>query len=204
MAWSLINNFYNTFVCLVLLWFQHVKHTSQEETQGTQCSTLVSIYLDKYKSLLIILFEEKIENCRASQFCKISFIVMTFDRFLCQDRLLQGLQWVLMGFAVCSARFLVRSGGFLFWFLRKRNTPTFVRNTVIEWVIKLFFCVCKLDCRSLLNPFDLKNRQCCLRRLPLKSKEILRMLLEQIIDIWPNGHGRTRGFQALMIRVISF
>ena len=67
-----------------------------------------------------------------------------------------------------------------------------------------FFCVCKLDRRRLLNPFGLKNCQCCLRRLPLKSKEILRMLLGQIIDIWPNGHGRTSGFQALMIRVISF
>ena len=109
-----------------------------------------------------------------------------------------------MDFSVCSARFLVRSGGFLLWFLRKRNTPTFVRNTVIERVIKLSFFVCKLDCRRLLNSFGLKNCQCCLRRLPLKSKEILRMLLGQIIDIWPKGHGRTSGFEALMICVISF
>ena len=49
LAWSLVTDFYNTFVCLVLLWFQHVRHTSQGGTQGTQCSTLISIYLDKYK-----------------------------------------------------------------------------------------------------------------------------------------------------------
>ena len=91
--------------------------------------------------LLIILFEEKTKNCKAPQFCKISFMVFIFDRFLCQRRFLQGLQWVLMGFSVCSARFLVGSGGFLLWFLRKRNTPTFMRNTAIERVIKLFLCV---------------------------------------------------------------
>ena len=74
----------------------------------------------------------------APQFCKISFIVYIFDRFLCQRRFLQGLQWVFM---VCSARLLVRSGGFLLWFLRKRSTPTFVRNLAIERVIKFFVCV---------------------------------------------------------------
>ena len=46
-----------------------------------------------------------------------------------------------MGFSVCSARFLVGFGGFLLWFLRKRNTSTFMRNIAIERVIK-FFCVC--------------------------------------------------------------
>ena len=31
-----------------------------------------------------------------------------------------------MDFSVCTARFLVGSGGFLTWFLWKRNTPTFM------------------------------------------------------------------------------
>ena len=129
------------------------------------------------------------------QFCKISFIVIIFDRCLCQRRFLQGLQWVLLGFSVCSARFLVRSGGFLLWFLWERSRPTFARNTVIERVIK-FFCVCKLDCKS-LNAFGLKNCQRSLTRWKWKRKEIFRMLLGQIIAIWSNGHGRTRGFHAL-------
>ena len=29
---------------------------------------------------------------------------------------------------------------------------------------KTFLCVCKLDCKSFLNAFGLKNRQSCLRR----------------------------------------
>ena len=62
---------------------------------------------------------------------------------------------------------------------------------------KSFFCVWKLDCKSFLNAFDLKNRQCCLKKWQWKRKDILRMLLGQIIDIWSNGHGRTRGFHAL-------
>ena len=62
---------------------------------------------------------------------------------------------------------------------------------------KGFFCVSKLDCKSFLNVFGLKNRQCCLRRWQWKRKETLRMLLGQIIDHWSNGHGRTRGFHAL-------
>ena len=61
---------------------------------------------------------------------------------------------------------------------------------------KGFFCVCKLDCKSFLNAFGLKNRLCCLKRWQ-KRKEILRMLLGQMIDIWSNGHGRTRGFHAV-------
>ena len=77
------------------------------------------------------------------QFCKISFIII-FYRFLCQRRFLQGLQWCLKGLLVCSARFLVRSGGFLLWFLRKRSTPTFVRNTGIERVIKVSFVCANL------------------------------------------------------------
>ena len=101
-----------------------------------------------------------------------------------------------MGFSVCSARFLMRFGGFLIWFLRKRSPPTFVRNTAIERIRK-FFLWCKLDCKSFLNAFGLQNRQCCLRRLQWKRKEILRMLLGQIIDIWSNGHGRTRRFHSL-------
>ena len=101
-----------------------------------------------------------------------------------------------MGFSVCSARFLMRFGGFLIWFLRKRSPPTFVRNTAIERIRK-FFLWCKLDCKSFLNAFGLQNRQCCLRRLQWKRKEILRMLLGQIIDIWSNGHGRTRRLHSL-------
>ena len=55
----------------------------------------------------------------------------------------------------------------------------------------------KLDCKSSLNAFGLKNCQCCLRRWQWNRKDILRMLLGQIIDIWSNRHGRTRGFHAL-------
>ena len=99
----------------------------------------------------------------APQFCKISFIVIIFDRFLCQRRFLQGLQWVLMGFSVCSARFLMRFGRFPLWFLRKRSPTAFVRNTAIERIRK-FFLWGKLDCKSFLNAFGLKNCQCCLRR----------------------------------------
>ena len=62
---------------------------------------------------------------------------------------------------------------------------------------KIFFCMFKLDWKSFLNAFGLKNRQCYLRGWQWKRKEILRMLLGQIIDILSNGHGRTRGFYAL-------
>ena len=55
----------------------------------------------------------------------------------------------------------------------------------------------KLGCKSSLNAFGLKNCQCCLRRWKWNRKDILRMLLGQIIDIWSNRHGRTRGFHAL-------
>ena len=53
--------------------------------------------------------KKKLKNCKAPQFCKISFIVVIVDRFLFQRRFLQGLQWVLMGFSVYSARFLIGS-----------------------------------------------------------------------------------------------
>ena len=46
-----------------------------------------------------------------------------------------------MGFSVCSARFLVGSGEFLLWLLRKRNKPIFMAYIAIERVIKLFLCV---------------------------------------------------------------
>ena len=101
-----------------------------------------------------------------------------------------------MGFSVCSARFLAPSGGFLLWFLRKRSTYTFVKNTAIVPVINSF-CMFKLDWKSFLNAFGLKNSQCYLRGWQWKRKEILRMLLGQIIDISSNGHGRSRGFYAL-------
>ena len=170
-------------------------HTSQGETQGTQCSTLVSIYLDKYKRSLFssvqhcyvffgnFVWKKKTKNCQAPQFSKITFIVFIFDGFLCQKRFLQGLQWVLMGFSVCSVRFLVGSGGFLLWFIRKRNTLTCMRNIATEWVTK-FFCVCKFDCKSFLSAFGLKNRKCYLRRWQWKRKEILRLLLNtrRILD----------------------
>ena len=47
----------------------------------------------------------------------------------------------------------------------------------------------KLGCKSSLNAFGLKNCQCCLRRWKWNRKDILRMLLGQIIDIWSNRHG---------------
>ena len=105
------------------------------------------------------------------------FHCLFFWSFLCQRPFLQGLQFVLMGLSVCSARFLVGSGGFLLWFLRKRNTPLFMRAIAIEQVIKFFVCVCRLDCKSFLSAFGLKNRKCCIRRWQWKRKDILRLLL---------------------------
>ena len=58
--------------------------------------------------------------------------------------------------------------------------------------------MCKFDYKSFLNVLGLKNWQGCQIRWQWKRKEILRrMLLGQIIDIWSNSHGRTRGFHAL-------
>ena len=100
--------------------------------------------------------KKKLKTVRHLSFAK-SLSLSLFLIVFCVRRFLQGLQCVLMGFSVCSARFLVGSGGFLLWFLRTRNTPTFMRNTSIERVVKLF-CVCKFDCKSFLNAFGLKNR----------------------------------------------
>ena len=69
-------------------------------------------------------------------FAKSLSLLLFFVIFWVRD----SLQWVLMSFSVCSARFLVRSGGFQLWFLRKISTPTFVRNKAIEQVIKFFAC----------------------------------------------------------------
>ena len=114
--------------------------------------------------LLIILFEEKTKNCKAPQFCKISFMVFVFYCFfLCQRQFLQGLQWVLMGVSVCSARFLVVSGGFLLWFLPQEYANIYEEQSD-RASNKAFLCLCKLDCKSFLNAFGLKNRQCYLRK----------------------------------------
>ena len=54
------------------------------------------------------------------------------------------------------------------------------------------FCVCKLDCKSFLNAFGLKNRQYCLRRRQWKTflmKKILRLLL---------GHKKNFGYRLLI------
>ena len=87
------------------------------------------MYLGKYKGSVFfsptLLY---VYVYMAPQFSKISFIVIAFDRFLCQRKFLQGLKWILMSFSTCSVRFLVRPGGILLWFLRKINTPTFVRT----------------------------------------------------------------------------
>ena len=119
---------------------------------------------------------KKAKNCKAPQFFKISFILFVFDRFLCHRWILQGLQWVLIGFSVCSARFLVSSGSFLLWFFAKRNTPTFMKSIAIKRVLKCLY-VFKLDCKSFLSAFDLKNCKYCLRRWQWKRKETLRLLL---------------------------
>ena len=84
------------------------------------------------------------KNLKTVRHLSFAFIIVfIFDRFffVCQRRFLQCLQWVLMGFSVCSTRFLVGSDGFLLWLSRKRNTSTFMKNTAIEQVIKLFLCV---------------------------------------------------------------
>ena len=85
--------------------------------------------------LLIILFEKKPKNCKAPQFCIYHCLYFRSFFFVCQRRFLQCLQWVLMGFSVCSTGFLVGSDGFLLWLSRKRNTPTFMKNTATEQVI---------------------------------------------------------------------
>ena len=118
-------------------------------------------------------------NCKAPQICKISFIVFILDRFLCQRRFLQSLHWFLIGFSVCSARFLAGSGGFLLWFLRKRNTPTFLRNTAIERVIKLFI-VCENLIVKFLECFWSQKSSMLLEMMTMKKrKETLRLLLGQ-------------------------
>ena len=72
---------------------------------------------------------------------------------------------------------LAGSGGFLSWFLRKRNTNTFMRNTAIERVIKLF-CVCanlivKVSWMLLVSKITNVVKEDDIE----KRKEILRLLL---------------------------
>ena len=96
LAWSLVTDFYNTFVCLVLLWFQHVRHTSQWGTQGTKCGSLVSIYLDKYKrsvffsSTLLYVYwsfclEKKLKTARQLSFAKSLSLSLLLIFFCVRD-----------------------------------------------------------------------------------------------------------------------
>ena len=95
---------------------------------SVQIQNICFLQLNIAICLLSILLEKKLKTLRHLSFAK-SLQLSLF------------LQRVLMGFSVCSARFLVGSGGLLLWFLWKRNTPTFMRNTAIEQVIKLFLWV---------------------------------------------------------------
>ena len=134
-------------LCSVFLYFQHLRHTSQGEHKAHNAEhSSLYIWINTkcfLRSTLLYVFRsfclKKTKNCKATQFCKISFVVSIFYRFLCQRQILKGFQWILMSFSVCSVRFLVGSGKFLLWFFRKRNGPTYMRNTAIE---RVFFCVC--------------------------------------------------------------
>ena len=134
-------------LCSVFLCFQHLRHTSQGEHKAHNAEhSSLYIWINTkcfLRSTLLYVFRsfclKKTKNCKATQFCKISFVVSIFYRFLCQRQILKGFQWILMSFWVCSVRFLVGSGKFLLWFFRKRNGPTFMRDTAIE---RVFLCVC--------------------------------------------------------------
>ena len=128
----------------------------------------------------------------APQFCKISFIVIIFCHFL-------GQRQFAMGFNEFFGLFCQVLGAF-WWvpiMVLTENKYTYICEEQGDRASNKVFCVWKLNCKSLLNAFGLKNCQCFLRRWQWKRKEILRMLLGQIIDIWSNGHGRTRKFHEL-------
>ena len=119
-------------------------------TPGTQCSTFVSMYLDKYKrsvffslTLLIILFEKNVKTVRHVNFTKFLSWSLFLIYFCIRDGFYKFLQRVLIGFSICSARFLMGFGRLLLWFLRKRNKATFTRNITIERVIKFVFFWCR-------------------------------------------------------------
>ena len=107
-----------------------------------------------------------------------------------------------MGFSVCSARFLVRSGGFLLWFLWKRNTAIrFLRNTAIVRGIKFVcvcVCVCKLDCKSFLNVFGLKN---C--KITIKKEKKFIFCWDKLSVSGLTGMAERGGFMRLIICAIS-
>ena len=169
------------------------------ETQGTHCSTLASIYLYKYErsaffsSILLYVYwsfclKKKIKTVRHLSFAK-SFSLLIFLIIFC----------VRMGFNGFFSLFCQVLVGF-WWVpmmvLTEKNYTYICEENSNRASNKVFF-LCKLDCQSFLKNFGLKNRHCCLRKWPWKRKEILRMLLRQIIDIWSNGHSRTRRFHAL-------
>ena len=68
---------------------------------------------------------------------------------------------------------------------------------------KIFFCMFKLDWKSFLNAFGLKNRQSYLRGWQWKRKEILRMLWDKLLISCLTGMVEPEDFMRLIIRVIS-
>ena len=92
--------------------------------------------------LLIILFEEKTKNCKAPQFCKISFMVFIFDRFFMSEAVFARFAMGFNGFFSQFCHVLGR-----FWCVpiivltEKEYAYIYEEQGDIERVIKLF-CVC--------------------------------------------------------------
>ena len=142
---------------------------------ASECSTEVPTCLEKiqkisffFSSTLLHVFDHFASkmNCKVPHFCKISIIVYIFDRFLCQRRFLQDLLWV----SVCSAKFLVGSGGFLLWFFQKRNTSTFIRNIATEQVLMIFLCA-QTWSEKFLEWFWPQKPQMLSKKMTLKKKK---------------------------------
>ena len=113
--------------------------------------------------LLIIVFQEKTKNCKTPQFCKIFFIVFVFDRFFLSETV---LAMFAIGFNGFFSLFCQVLGGF-WWFpimvlTEKKYTQIYEEHG--DRASNKAFFVCKLDCKSFLNAFGIKNRQFCLRR----------------------------------------
>ena len=108
-------------------------------------------------------------------FAKSLWLLLFFYHFL-------GQRQFAMGFNGFFGLFCQVLGAF-WWvpiMVLMENKYTYICEEQGDRASNKVFCMCKLDCKSLLNAFGLKNCQCFLRRWQWKRKEILRMLLGQI------------------------
>ena len=128
-TWPLVIIFFNTFACLL----KSHKPKSDNIVQLKIAICIWSFYMKNTP-----------KNCKAPQFSKIYYYLycLYFLSFYCvKDDFCKICSLVLMGSSVYIVRFLVCFGGLLLWFLRKWNTPVFMRKIAIERVIK-FFSMC--------------------------------------------------------------